>query len=188
MLPDRLAVFCEGETERDLLDGLRQHWRIAHARVQIVGRCGDPRAVVREARQHRDALAAAERAGTRIWVVFDRDEHHHFSSAIDQARSLGFKVAWSNPCVELFGLLLHGDQRAELDRHDAQRRLAREHPGYDHDKNPRLDRKTVLGNLPAALLRADHINRFAEQIGDATGNPSTRIGELIRSLGRGHLP
>lgn len=187
-IPDRLAIFCEGETERDLLDELRQHWRIAHARVQIVGSCGDPRAVVREARQHRDALSAAERAGTRIWVVFDRDAHHHFFSAIDQARALRFEVAWSNRCVELFGLLLHQDQEAALERHEAQRLLAKVHPHYRHDKNPRFDLKTVLVNLPGACARADRLARQAAHKEDPHGNPSTRLGELIRALGRDHLP
>ena len=67
-LPRKLLFVCEGATERAVLDGLRQRWRIAHASVQVIGQAGDPMGVV-------DRCLEAPRADTDRWAVFDRDEH-----------------------------------------------------------------------------------------------------------------
>lgn len=129
--PSVLAL-CEGNTEARLLEQLRAHWRIPGLRVRVEGSLGDPRNVVRVARDRRHGDTGHH---VEVWVVFDRDEHPHWSSAIDRARALGVGLAISNPCFELWALLLHREQTAHIHRHAAQRALKRLHRGYDHARS-----------------------------------------------------
>lgn len=175
-------IFCEGETERDLLDGLRQCWRVAHAQVEVVGECGDPSAVLRKALQRRKALGRKDRLQARFWVVFDRDEHHHFESTLKQAREEDVAVAWSNPCIELFGILFFCDQTAALEAREAQGRLHELHSAYHHRHNPKLEPRVVQERLEVALQRADRLLVEAKRREDPFSNPSTGIGALVREL------
>ncbi len=180
--PVLLAV-CEGKTEERLLDGLRREWRIPSARVVLVPRAGVPSTIVKKAKALRAELQAHE-----AWVVFDRDEHPNWTGAIHEAEQARppLVLAISNPCFELWALLLHGDQRAALHRHEAQRRLARVHPGYDHHKNPYLTISVVLPLLADAARRARQLNADAESLGEPHRSPTTRFSDLVdrlRSIG-----
>ena len=85
-----LSIFCEGQTEKHCIEGLRGRWRLRSVSVEVVGSVGDPRAVVRRAKMRKDNLGRSE--SLEIWVVFDRDEHTSWKGAIDQARTLGFRL------------------------------------------------------------------------------------------------
>lgn len=174
-----LLVVCEGKTEATLLSDLRAFWRIPTVRVEVMGEAGDPRHIVDCARRRQRETGAD--VGI---VVFDRDEHHHWAGAIDRARQLGFGIAVSNPCFELWGILLHEDRTATLHRHDAQRRLRELHPGYDHARSPFLDVAVVVPRLEAAEDRARTLARRGESIGDPFGNPTTRFPEAVAALVR----
>ncbi len=142
-----LVVACEGKTEQAILNGLRARWRIATVRVLVAGQVGVPKTVVEAAINMRADWQGqfnkrdSARDKVDAWAVFDCDEHDSWPAAIDRARARRppVQLAISNPCVELWGLLLHGEQRAAIDRHEAQRRLAVVHLGYHHDTNPVFD-------------------------------------------------
>ena len=171
-LPPELVVVCEGGTEERIVKALRSRWRIAAVRVEVLPNRGVPSTVVKIAKKER-------RTSTEVWVCFDRDEHPCWSSAIDTARACELRLAVSNPCVELFGLLLHGDQRAHIDRHAAQSELKKLHPGYDHHRSPFFDVDTVDERWRDALRRADECVRDAE---DDLQNPSTSFPRLVERL------
>ncbi|MEZ4463029.1 MAG: RloB family protein [bacterium] len=149
------------------------------ARVVVTGQAGDPWALVEQARLLRREHRRSE---VETWVVFDRDEHPRWADAAQRARDLGLHLALSNPCIELWGLLLHQDQTAWIHRHDAQRALAQLHPGYHHDKAPWFDLPTVLAGLEAAEARAELLARRATEAGDPLGNPTTSIHRLIARM------
>ena len=67
-----IHIFCEGETESDILSALRAEWRIPQRRVEVTGSCGAPSSVVRRAKRR---LSEVRAHGGDVWAVFDRDEH-----------------------------------------------------------------------------------------------------------------
>ncbi len=174
-----MIVVCEGKTEEQLLNALKGRWRITKLKVQVKGSQGDPRNVVRVAG---DRVRADARHGVEVWAVFDRDEHAHWSGAIDQARALGIDLAISNPCFELWAILLHRDHTAHIHRHEAQRRLKRLHKGYDHARSPYLDVDVVLGALELAEQRCALLSRTAVANGDPHGNPSSTFSTLVSRI------
>lgn len=183
-LPPSLIVVCEGNTEKQLLDGLRGRWRIPSARIELVGEAGVPSTVVRRAKELLDAHRSRYRRSSpaEVWVVFDRDDHPCWRDAIQRAQDLGYHLAVSNPCIELWALLLHQAQSAHVERDVAQRRLAQLHAGYHHDRSPYLDLDVVEKNLEQARVRADALHRRAVEAGDPRRNPSTHFPALIERL------
>lgn len=176
--PPALVIICEGKTEAMLLDGLRKRWRISKRSVHIEGGHGDPSNVIHV------TIDRMQRGDRHIEAcsVFDRDDHHHWTSAIDRARALGITLAVSNPCIELWGILLHRDQTAHIHRHDAQRRLKSLHPGYDHARNPYLDLGVVLSALGDAERRCSQLRELALANGDPHGNPSSSFSEVVSRI------
>ena len=87
-----LVAVCEGKTEAALLEGLRKRWKIGRRSMHVEGAHGDPSNVVQVTL---DKLQRGDRH-IEAWAVFDRDEHHHWSSAIDRARAVGIRLAISN--------------------------------------------------------------------------------------------
>lgn len=65
-----------------------------------------------------------------VWAVFDRDQHPHFDEAIDKAVAAGVKVAYSNPCFELWLMLHLCDWDRPMERHSMQHELAKRIPEY----------------------------------------------------------
>jgi hypothetical protein len=184
-LPPFLVIVCEGQTEEKLLKDLRGRWRIAAVTVKIVAEGAAPSSVVKKAIELRDEHRGRYRdTPVEVWVVFDRDEHPCWSRALDQARAHKFKLAVSNPCVELWGLLLHRNHSAYIERHVAQRLLSTLHAAYHHEKNPYFNADLVEENLDAAVRREAVLRRRAEDAGDILQNPMTMLSELIETLRR----
>lgn len=101
-MPTRMLLVCEGKNTEPSY--FRQFHR-ANVKVKMVveGIGGDPSRVVAYAKHLNDAESEPY---DEVWCVIDRDNHAHFSSALQDARQLGFNAAWSNQSFE-FWLLLH---------------------------------------------------------------------------------
>lgn len=120
-----IRVHSEGErTEPDYLG----HWcvqRGSSLRISWGTTGADPMSLVRAARvdmrEMKRIRRPADRPFDQVWCVFDRDDHLHVNSAINEARQGGIHVAFSNPCFELWLLLHARDRTSELDRREAQR-------------------------------------------------------------------
>lgn len=174
LLP-KLLIVCEGKTEKVLLDQLRRRWRISSVEVRVDGEAGVPSTVVSHAKTQR-------RKYGETWVAFDRDEHPCWSQAIDHALTAKLGLAISNPCIELWAILLHQDQSAHLTRHEAQRTLKKLHPDYDHEKSPFISIDVVLEHHEEADRRARAICRFADEMGEPYRCPTTRFHEIVARL------
>ena len=101
---------------------------------------------------------------------------------MQKAQAKGVRLALSNPCVELFGILLHQQQNAWIHRHEAQSLLKRLHPAFDHKGNPYLDLGVVESEWLAARGRAAELRLRATERDDPLGNPTTDLGEAIFAL------
>ncbi len=175
-------VFCEGKTEKDCIDRLRQRYRLPSVRVEVVGQVGEPKKVVQEAAKKKKEMSGSKHLPTVIHVVFDRDEHKYFDSAIDRARALKLSIGVSVPCIELWAVLLHQDQTAPIHRHDVQKLLKQIHPNYCHDTNPLLDPAVVADNRKYAATRAHSLARRALYAEKEFSNPSTTFSLVLNAI------
>lgn len=174
-------VYCEGKTEQRCLDALRGAWNLPRQRITVTGRVGVPWTIVERAKAKREEIKRLPKR-PNIHVVFDRDEHPRFREAIRRARALGLSIGVSVPCFELWAILLHRDQTAPMDRHQAQSLLRKIHPGYSHDKNPALDHDAVLLGLDKARRRAELLARRAHDAGDEFANPTTTFSQVVDAI------
>jgi hypothetical protein len=170
-------VVCEGNTEKELLCTLRGYYRIPSLSVKVLGQVGVPKTIVDKAKE-----TAAD--FDEAWVVFDRDDHPGWDEAIRSGQDQGMGLAVSNPCVELWGLLLHQAQTAHIDRKNAQTALSKVHPKYHHEKHPYFDRQSVLEHSARAHQRAEHLVKSRTENADPFGNPSTRLHYLVARLSK----
>ena len=186
----RIVVATEGVlTEPEYLKVFSRIYGDRSVRVVPIRVGGDPRAVVERAieeseKSKRDRLATRD----SVWAMFDRDSHKRFDEARDLARGNGIRLAISNPCFELWGILHYQDQNAPLERQECQRQLGNLCPDYNAGAGK------VFGNLEAieqlysaAVERASLSVKRRQEEGDPGGNPSTTVHlltELIRCFKR----
>ncbi len=184
-LSKSIRIVCEGHTEKHVIEQLRQRWRLRGVKVTVIAQGEGPSKVVKRARKETQKHKPDE-----VWVVFDRDEHADWAEALEAAKSKknGFLLAVSNPCFELWAVLLHEDQFAHIERNALQRRLAQLHAGYDHQKGARVDLARVAeSDLERAEARAEKLLSRAEDNGAPFGNPTTRFHNLVAALRKAKL-
>lgn len=131
-----VIISCEGtKTEPNYLNSiinlLIQKGKIARGSVVIADhQHTDPLGVLNDLINYKDDYTLFENR----WIVIDRDEvrsissnssghlEYNFISALEQAEEFNIKVAWSNPCFEIF-IVEHYEYRdAGGDRKDIQKR------------------------------------------------------------------
>ena len=195
-----VVVACEGKTEKAVLDGLRSHLRLSTVTIEVRGQCGNTLSVVDAALDMRaQALeklgrAHSARGALQTWAVFDRDEHpnNRWAQAFNKAAAQRppVAIAQSNPCIELWAILLYRDQTAHIERGAAQKELAALMAGYDHEKAPFFDTDACLGRVAAdgparwelAGQRARALALRQASAGNPRGNPTTDFDVLVAEL------
>lgn len=195
-----VVVACEGKTEKAVLDGLRSHLRLSTVTIEVRGQCGNTLSVVDAALDMRaQALkklgqAHSARGALQTWAVFDRDEHpnNRWAQAFNKAAAQRppVAIAHSNPCIELWAILLYRDQTAHIERGAAQKQLAALMSGYDHEKAPFFNTSACLEPLPPdgkqrwqlAGTRARSLASRQAADGEALPNPSTDFDLLVELL------
>jgi len=181
-----LLLFVEGKrTEEDYFVFWHRRLR-ERVRVTVDDFHGAPLQLVERAIRAKKKHASEQRRGRgraydEVWCVFDRDEHAHYTKAIELADANGIHVAISNPCIELWFILHFEDQTAYIDRHSAQSR-SEECLGCS---------KTLTQSALDTLAKrhddaADRAKRLDEKhLGDgspAGSNPSSQVWMLIERM------
>jgi hypothetical protein len=183
----RILVVCEGKvTEPEYFKALQHEFRNPLVHVEIHKQAGVPLTVVGRAidldKQANDAAKQNRDDDLKyddVWCVFDVDEHPRLDEALALAQESGVKVALSNPCIELWGLLHFQDQNERIHRHEAQRALKAFMPKYDKT----LDFSKMKPGYEKAVARARVLQKLAEDTDEPNRNPSTGVyllTELIR--------
>lgn len=137
----RILIACEGaRTEPVYFNRFRIEQSLSPQLLRIVGgdECGAhpkslvqyPKSLVQRAKDEAKKAKHDRFEYDHIWCVFDRDQHENIHEAFDQARANRFRLAFSNPCFELWFLLHFQDQRAEIDRQTTIRELKKHLPDY----------------------------------------------------------
>lgn len=187
----KIVIVSEGKrTEPAYFCDFARHNGNGLVIVKTVGLGSDPLTVVSRAiDEHKELEKLARKQGDsfakafEVWAVFDRDEHLRFNDAIQKAEAHKIKVAYSNPCFELWGLMHYRMVDGHLDRHSAQRRLHADHPSYHHEDNPVLDVASLQGKpYETASRNAGRALTRREEEGDARGNPSTTVHLLAGQI------
>lgn len=194
---ERLLIICEGsKTEPQYLREICQEMRLATAHVQVRP-CRDgtaPMQVVEFAEElfvNGDAARhMSPRAFDRIYVVFDRDEHHSYHQALaaaqakhlflenDEKERVPFVAIASVPCFEMWLLLHFEDVQAPMHRDAVYQRLRYHLPDYRKAKTGCWNRTRHL--VDTATERA----RRRQQVTDAQNGQETYtdMGELVQVL------
>lgn len=104
---DKILILCEGYTEVKYFSSLVEK-SDGLEKIKIKkGKDVDPLSLIGEAKRYLSFDRTHEKKLSEVWIVFDRDNHYSYQSALEKAsRDSQIKVAWSNPCFE-FWFLLH---------------------------------------------------------------------------------
>jgi hypothetical protein len=187
-----IIIVCEGKvTEPRYFNDLKNQTRNPLVSVRPIGGCGVPPSVVKRAIEElneRKRTARRERnsfdALFEVWAVFDRDAHPHpqVPEALALARQHGVKVAYSNPCFELWGLMHFECWSRPGHHHDIQRALKERLPGYCHETNPVFDIGQLVMRYADAVKNAKRALQDRIDQGQERGDPSTNVFELTERL------
>jgi RloB-like protein len=185
-----IVIACEGSrTEPRYFADCVSHYATALVRLTVLERTGVPLTVVKTAVAERQQLLLAVQTGRRrkdppftVWAVFDRDEHE-IDEAIDLARRNGIRIAFSNPCFELWPLLHLNTRYGSQDgRHAVQSALSAVMPKYHHEKNPVIDFELIKDSVNEAMVASYSLVKARKSEGDDFGCPMTTVGELVKGI------
>lgn len=187
----KVLIVCEGEkTEPHYFNGLKDHYGLNSANVEICGDCGsDPLSIIGHARQRYREEKDAGDAFDKVFCVFDKDAHAHYMQGIDVIRGAtpkGVYVAITSvPCFE-YWLLLHFNYTTRpydtLPGNSSCNQVLTELRGYmpDYAKGANDTFPALIGQLDFAKNNAARAIREAEA--NHTDNPTTRVHELVEFL------
>jgi len=140
--------------------------------VQIAVRLRDE--AESEARRQRDDNLRWD----QVWAVFDVDVHPNLAEARALAETEGIRLAVSNPCIELWGLLHFQDQAAYAECHRVRTLLQAHMPGYDKE----LDFPRMHPFYANAVRRAQDLDRGAVADEQPGKNPTTQMHMLTAEI------
>lgn len=194
---ERVLIVCEGEkTEPQYLGEICRELRLSTTHVHVQqGKFGTEPLQVTNYAEHLfrkgDRTKGIEaKSFDRIFVVFDRDQHHTYHAALsrvaeldgqlinDEKKKVNVQAIASVPCFEIWLLLHFEEVHAPLHRADVYDRLMVHMPSYDKGQAGNWDStKSMLdGALQRALARSE--------LTDAHDGvePYTDIGRLVQHL------
>lgn len=177
-----ILIVCEGPvTERQYVEGLGQAVGNSGINVVISRKHGVPRTIVDAAREECLELRNIHREEyDEVWCLFDRDKHPHFEESIQIALDRGYRLAVSNPCIELWLWLHHRPSPGPRTHTHMQEMLKRQLDG-EYDKHIRHD--FYFPSLKTAVAAAFRLESQAIEDGEAPfGNPSTTMYKLVLSI------
>lgn len=126
--------------------------------------------------------------GDVIWCVFDRDDNTDamLSKAKQVATKEGYRIAFSNPCIEIWFLLHLTDRAAPVENCEAAIRLLKEKGRIgQYEKNsdvyellkPLQEAAIARAGKRVVTLQAEHVEILSRE-----SNPVTTVAELVKFL------
>jgi hypothetical protein len=133
----RIVVFCEGEvTEATYLEELGRLYR-SH-RIEVHPKPNGRNAPINLVLAAKAARAKSVENDDEFWAVFDRDQHHGIPEAFQIAKDSGVKIAFSNPCFEMWLLVHFQAQTAHIARNALPKMLRKFMHGYEKEPDTKL--------------------------------------------------
>ncbi|WP_137166766.1 RloB family protein [Salinimonas lutimaris] len=182
----KLIIVCEGEnSEPDYIINFAKCAGNGLVELVLVGGAGVPTSVVRRAKtekQKQERLARKSRDPLdkifEVWAVFDKDEHPNIPQAFDLAEQNEIKVAFSNPCFEIWPIFHYDTSSAHLDRHAAQRKLRDLHEPYSEKNGKKVCARTLFSMYSKAKRGAIRLEKEHEAQGTPLSNPHSNFHNL----------
>lgn len=187
----KVLIVCEGQkTEPHYFNGLKDHYALNSANVEICGDCGsDPVSIVSYGKQRYREERDAGDAFDKVYCVFDKDSHANYSKALNLINQAAPKETFSAinsvPCFE-YWLLLHFEyttqpfarlpKKSPCDQ--VNDRLKQFLP--DYAKGDRDIFNKLASQMPFAINNAERALKAATA--NQTDNPSTHVHTLVEFL------
>jgi hypothetical protein len=175
----RFLIVCEGKKTEPYYF---KSFRVPKAVVAIEGAAGDPTRLVNSAYK-----LANEDEYDQVWCVFDRDEGawtaQNFNNALQNAKTYGFHVAYSNECFELWYILHFEFLNTGLPRSDYEDKLS-ELLGIKYRKNDLTIYQQLLAKQQIAIKYARKLIESYNLIDPERNNPSTTVHLLVEALNK----
>lgn len=184
-----ILIVCEGSnTEPQYFNGLASLVHNPRVRIETVPGVGAPKTIVAEAKRRKlEAEQQARREEDEflkydaVWSVFDRDDFPDIPDALQMAHANDIRVAFSNPCFELWLLLHFKEQPGMQQRGDIVTLLCNEVSGFDTRKK-RIDITHFQQGCDDAIRRADRLCSRADDAPLWDRNPYTDVHRLARQI------
>lgn len=187
-----ILVVTEGEnTEPQYIEGLANYQKNPRVKVEVSGGEGTPKTLVQRAKELKlkNEQESKRQKNTllkfdEIWCVFDIDEHPYIPDAVKMACDNNFKLAISNPCIEIWLWLHFADSPGARHRHDLQAMLKQNYlPDYDKS----IDFADFVDGYKDAMGRAERLEHCANEEGEDSYqcykvNPTTGMWHLLESI------
>ena len=184
----KILIVCEGEkTEPNYFNGVKDHYGLNSANIEICGECGsDPLSIFKYAKQRYREERDAGDAFDKVFCVFDRDTHPQYDDVLRmitvQTPCNTYFAITSVPCFE-YWLLLHYNYTtkpyAPLPGNSAGAQVLADLREYmpDYQKGQKAIFAELTGQLDFAINNAQRALQAAERSG--TDNPTTHVHELV---------
>lgn len=192
---ETLIIACEDRVSAPLyfkaiFDDLKKNHAIATSSLVIAKhQHTDPDGVLQDLLNHPDYQDFDHQ-----WIVIDRDEEktnggghtaENFNKAIARANSKEIKVAYANPCFEIWYLLHFEYRNTAINRDELVKQLELD---YQYKKNALFERALDQKLQDDAIKHAKMLiqSRINDQgvIRPATDNPSTTVHDLVFLLNK----
>jgi len=175
----RFLIVCEGaKTEPNYFKSFRVPKNVVE--IEIKGLGENPSKLVQSAKK-----LASQDEYDQVWCVFDRDDWlpKDFNDAIALAKSLKFKVAYSNEAFELWYVLHFEFLNTGIPRCDYIRKLDRL-LNYKYHKNSEIIYDELLDKQNFAIKNATNLLRQYDSSTPIKNNPSTTVHLLVQELNK----
>lgn len=187
----KVLIVCEGEkTEPFYFSGLKDHYGLNSANVEITGNCGSaPNSIFDHARKRYREEKDAGDPFDAVYCVFDKDTHVTFDQAVDAIGRATpkhvFHAITSVPSFE-YWLLLHFVYSTKpytaLPGNSAGQQVLTDLTAYmpDYAKGSQDTFIQLLDQLDFAKNNSERALRTASA--NDTDNPTTHVHELVHFL------
>lgn len=175
-------IVCEGEkTEPNYFKA----FRVASLEVKILGSGHVTKSLVNYTKKQVKLARNLGEYHDQVWCVFDKDSFtkEQFNTAVQQAESLGYKVAYSNECFELWYILHYEYLTSGLNRKQYFKKLGKL-LGRKYEKKNREMYSKLSNNQERAIRNATKLLKRYNPIKPADDNPSTTVHLLVQELNK----
>jgi hypothetical protein len=173
-----VRIVCEGrKTEPNYFRAIKRELRLSNVNVDHEPSCA---ALVRSVAAGHAWRGRYGQRFSQIWCVLDDDARPRIGEVLAEMRREKIRIAFSNPCFELWYLLHFAEQRASLTSVEALRELKKHMTNYTKSADV-FD--LLAGRQDKAVKRAEALRKSHERNGRApTDNPSTSADVLVTYL------
>lgn len=190
---ETLIIACEDGVSaplyfKEIFSDLKKNHAIAASSLVIAKhKHTDPKGVLKDLLEHPNYQGFDHQ-----WIVIDRDEERtnsgghtseNFNQAIASADSKGIKVAYANPCFEIWYLLHFKYRNTAIDRNELYNQLERD---YQYMKNKLFfpDHKQQITAIRNAKKLIQSWIDTQGRTSPSTDNPSTTVHDLVELLNK----